>query len=99
MPGRRLQMDPATLPSLSHSAPQVRAGASSPDPSCCLACVSAILSSHSLLLALQVRAGAGGAEASLFAWELFRMYERFAQAQGWKFDVSYSEYLLALLGR
>ncbi|KAI7837553.1 hypothetical protein COHA_008568, partial [Chlorella ohadii] len=35
---------------------------------------------------LEVRAGAGGAEASLFAWELFRMYERFAQAQGWKFD-------------
>lgn len=36
---------------------------------------------------VEVRAGAGGAEASLFAWELFRMYERFAQAQGWKFDV------------
>lgn len=49
-------------------------------------------SSHCLarpsLRAAQVRAGAGGAEASLFAWELFRMYERFAQSQGWKFDVS-----------
>ena len=92
-------MHPATLPSLSHSAPQVRAGASSPDASCCVSCVSAILRSYSPLLALQVRAGAGGAEASLFAWELFRMYERFAQAQGWKFDVSYLGCLLAVLGR
>ena len=35
----------------------------------------------------QVRAGTGGDEACLFALELFRMYERFAAAQGWRFEV------------
>jgi hypothetical protein len=34
-----------------------------------------------------VRAGTGGDEACLFAWELFRMYERYAAAQGWRFEV------------
>jgi len=33
---------------------------------------------------LEIRAGTGGDEASLFAAELFRMYSRFAEAQGWK---------------
>jgi len=33
---------------------------------------------------LEIRAGAGGDEASLFATELFRMYRRFADAAGWK---------------
>jgi peptide chain release factor 1 len=33
---------------------------------------------------LEVRAGTGGDEATLFAAELFRMYHRFAEAQGWK---------------
>ena len=33
---------------------------------------------------LEIRAGTGGDEASLFAAELFRMYQRFAEAQGWK---------------
>jgi peptide chain release factor 1 len=33
---------------------------------------------------LEVRAGTGGDEATLFAAELFRMYARFAEAQGWK---------------
>lgn len=35
---------------------------------------------------LEIRAGAGGDEASLFAAELARMYARFAQARGWKVD-------------
>ena len=33
---------------------------------------------------LEVRAGTGGDEASLFARELFRMYQMFAEGQGWK---------------
>jgi peptide chain release factor 1 len=36
---------------------------------------------------LEIRAGTGGDEASLFAGDLFRMYERFASLQGWKVDV------------
>src|SRR4051812_46544542 len=36
---------------------------------------------------LEVRAGTGGDEASLFAAELFRMYSRYAERQGWKVDV------------
>ncbi len=33
---------------------------------------------------LEIRSGAGGEEASLFAADLFRMYSRYAEAQGWK---------------
>jgi peptide chain release factor 1 len=36
---------------------------------------------------LEIRAGTGGDEASLFAGDLFRMYERFANLQGWKVEV------------
>ena len=36
---------------------------------------------------LEVRAGAGGDEASLFAQDLFRMYARHAESKGWKFEV------------
>ncbi|MDH2347201.1 peptide chain release factor 1 [Bradyrhizobium sp. SSUT18] len=36
---------------------------------------------------LEIRAGTGGDEASLFAGDLFRMYERFASLQGWKVEV------------
>src|SRR6202453_1069837 len=36
---------------------------------------------------LEIRAGTGGDEASLFAGDLFRMYERFADLQGWKVEV------------
>ena len=36
---------------------------------------------------LEIRAGTGGDEAGLFAGELFRMYTRFAERQGWKVDV------------
>jgi len=36
---------------------------------------------------LEIRAGTGGDEASLFAGDLFRMYERYAAAQGWKVEI------------
>ena len=36
---------------------------------------------------LEIRAGTGGDEAGLFAGELFRMYTRYAERQGWKVDV------------
>ena len=36
---------------------------------------------------MEIRAGAGGDEASLFAQDLFRMYSRFAENKGWKNDV------------
>jgi peptide chain release factor 1 len=36
---------------------------------------------------LEIRAGTGGDEASLFAGDLFRMYERYAANQGWKVEV------------
>ena len=35
---------------------------------------------------LEVRAGTGGDEAALFAGDLLRMYQRYADLQGWKFD-------------
>ena len=35
---------------------------------------------------LEVRAGTGGEEAALFAANLFRMYQRFAEQQNWKFE-------------
>ena len=36
---------------------------------------------------LEIRAGTGGDEASLFAGVLFRMYERYAAKQGWKVEI------------
>jgi peptide chain release factor 1 len=36
---------------------------------------------------LEIRAGTGGDEASLFAGNLFRMYERYAAKQGWKVEM------------
>lgn len=36
---------------------------------------------------LEVRAGTGGAEAALFAHELFSMYKNYAAVQGWQFEV------------
>jgi len=36
---------------------------------------------------LEIRAGTGGSEAALFAGDLFRMYERYAAANGWKVEV------------
>jgi peptide chain release factor 1 len=35
---------------------------------------------------IEIRAGTGGDEAALFAGDLFRMYERYASAQGWKIE-------------
>ena len=36
---------------------------------------------------LEIRAGTGGEEASLFAADLFRMYSRYADSKGWKMEV------------
>lgn len=36
---------------------------------------------------LEIRAGAGGEEAAIFAADLFRMYSKYAQSQGWSFSV------------
>lgn len=36
---------------------------------------------------LEIRAGTGGDEAALFAGDLFRMYEKFAESQGWKVEM------------
>jgi peptide chain release factor 1 len=36
---------------------------------------------------LEIRAGTGGDEAGIFAGDLFRMYSRYAESQGWKVEV------------
>jgi peptide chain release factor 1 len=36
---------------------------------------------------LEIRAGAGGEEAALFAGELFRMYQRYSERQGWRVEL------------
>jgi peptide chain release factor 1 len=36
---------------------------------------------------LEIRAGTGGDEAAIFAGDLFRMYSRYAERQGWKVEV------------
>ena len=36
---------------------------------------------------LEIRAGTGGDEATLFASEMLRMYSRYAERQGWKFEI------------
>ncbi|WP_420155994.1 peptide chain release factor 1 [Siphonobacter sp.] len=36
---------------------------------------------------LEVRGGTGGDEAAIFAGDIFRMYQRFAQNQGWQFQI------------
>ncbi|MFQ5742036.1 MAG: peptide chain release factor 1 [Acidobacteriota bacterium] len=38
-------------------------------------------------IVLEVRAGTGGEEAALFAAEIFRMYQRYAEAQGWTVEI------------
>lgn len=38
-------------------------------------------------LYLEVRAGTGGDEAAIFAGDLFRMYSRYAETQGWRVEV------------
>jgi len=39
---------------------------------------------------LEIRAGTGGDEATLFAAEIFRMYSRYAESQGWKMEITNS---------
>jgi len=36
---------------------------------------------------MEIRAGTGGEEAALFAADLYRMYSRFAETKGWKFEI------------
>lgn len=36
---------------------------------------------------LEIRAGTGGDEAAIFSGDLFRMYERYAQSQGWQVEI------------
>jgi peptide chain release factor 1 len=57
---------------------------------------------------LEVRAGTGGDEAALFAGDLFRMYQRFADQQGWKVEIlsesegehgGYKEIIASIAGR
>ena len=57
---------------------------------------------------LEIRAGTGGSEAALFAGDLFRMYERYAAAHGWKVEVisssegeagGYKEIIATITGR
>lgn len=57
---------------------------------------------------LEVRAGTGGDEASLFAGDLFRMYARYAEAKGWKVEIvsesegtsgGYKEIIASIKGR
>ena len=46
---------------------------------------------------MEIRAGTGGEEASLFAAELFRMYSRYAERQSWKIELL-SSHLTGLKG-
>jgi peptide chain release factor 1 len=39
---------------------------------------------------LEIRAGTGGDEATLFAAEMFRMYSRYAETQGWRMEITSS---------
>ncbi len=38
---------------------------------------------------MEIRGAAGGDEANIFAGDLFRMYERFAEKQGWKIEINH----------
>jgi len=57
---------------------------------------------------LEIRAGTGGDEAALFAADLFRMYQRYADVHGWKVEImelsgtgigGYKEVIAAINGR
>jgi len=41
---------------------------------------------------MEIRAGTGGEEAALFAYDLFRMYVRYAEERSWKIDIMDSHY-------
>ena len=56
---------------------------------------------------IEIRAGAGGDEAALFAGDLFRMYSRFCERQGWKLSLidssvigigGYKEIIFSVIG-
>ena len=40
---------------------------------------------------MEIRAGAGGDEAALFAGELFRMYQRYAEGRNWRTEILSSD--------
>jgi peptide chain release factor 1 len=42
---------------------------------------------------MEIRAGTGGDESALFAAEMFRMYSRFAERQGWKVNILDTNYI------
>jgi peptide chain release factor 1 len=57
---------------------------------------------------MEIRAGTGGEEAALFVSDLYRMYSRFAETQGWKFEImsinetelgGYKEIVFSITGR
>ncbi|OGS96717.1 MAG: peptide chain release factor 1, partial [Gallionellales bacterium RBG_16_56_9] len=57
---------------------------------------------------LEIRAGTGGDEAALFAGDLFRMYSKYAEQQGWQMEIisespgehgGYKEIILRLIGQ
>lgn len=57
---------------------------------------------------MEIRGGTGGEEAALFAADLFRMYTRFAESKGWKYEVmsanetalgGYKEITLSISGK
>ena len=57
---------------------------------------------------LEIRAGTGGDEASIFAGDLYRMYTKYIEAKGWKYEVSsisegsaggYKEIVLSVTGK
>jgi len=56
---------------------------------------------------MEIRAGSGGDEASIFAGDLYRLYQRFAEQQGWKFQLmdftegtsgGYKEIIVSIIG-
>ncbi len=56
---------------------------------------------------VEIRAGTGGDEAAIFSGDLFRMYSRYAEKQGWKFEVmnanhgdhgGYKELIMRIVG-
>jgi len=57
---------------------------------------------------LEIRAGTGGDESALFAGDLFRMYSRYTERQGWKMEIvsssesevgGYKEIIMKLIGQ
>ncbi|MBO4334442.1 MAG: peptide chain release factor 1 [Desulfovibrio sp.] len=72
MAKEEIQQAEAQLPDLEH---QLKVALLPPDP----------LDEKNTIL--EIRAGTGGDEATLFAADLFRMYTRYAELQGWKVEI------------